>query len=111
MVGLEEKLDTDPWIGQSSCCELGKELFFSWAVTLLNSVDDYMKDCYTQTMQDTYGREPYTDRAWKACGVLVKFSPCRVYIDSNRRDSRIWVPLICCDSHHVDNLMILMSLM
>jgi hypothetical protein len=29
--------------------------------------------------------------------------PCRVYIDSNHRDSRIWIPLICV-SHHVDNL-------
>jgi hypothetical protein len=30
--------------------------------------------------------------------------PCRVYIDSNHRDSRIWVSLVC-GSHHVDNLM------
>jgi hypothetical protein len=29
--------------------------------------------------------------------------PCRVYIDLNRRDSRIWVSLVC-GSHHVDNL-------
>jgi hypothetical protein len=35
--------------------------------------------------------------------------PCRVYIDSNRRDSRIWVSLFY-GSHHVDNLMNLMSL-
>jgi hypothetical protein len=35
--------------------------------------------------------------------------PCRVYINSNHRDSRIWVSLIC-DSHHVDNLTDLMSL-
>jgi hypothetical protein len=30
--------------------------------------------------------------------------PYRVYIDSNRRDSQIWVPLVY-DSHYVDNLM------
>jgi hypothetical protein len=30
--------------------------------------------------------------------------PYRVYIDSNLRDSRIWVPLVY-GSHHVDNLM------
>jgi hypothetical protein len=36
--------------------------------------------------------------------------PYRVYIDSNRRDSRIWVPLICV-SHHVDNLTNSMSLL
>jgi hypothetical protein len=35
--------------------------------------------------------------------------PYRVYIDSNRHDSRIWVSLVC-GSHHIDNLMILMSL-
>jgi hypothetical protein len=36
--------------------------------------------------------------------------PCRVYIDSNRRDSRISVPLIC-GSQHVDNLTNSMSLL
>jgi hypothetical protein len=30
--------------------------------------------------------------------------PCRVYINSNRRDSQIWVSLVC-GSHHVCNLM------
>jgi hypothetical protein len=30
--------------------------------------------------------------------------PYRVYIDSNRRDSQIRVPLVC-GSHHVGNLM------
>jgi hypothetical protein len=35
--------------------------------------------------------------------------PCRVYIDSNHRDSRICV-LLVCGSHHVDNLIDLMSL-
>jgi hypothetical protein len=35
--------------------------------------------------------------------------PCMVYIDSNHRDSQIWVPLVC-GSHHIDNLMNLMSL-
>jgi hypothetical protein len=34
---------------------------------------------------------------------------CRVYINSNRHDSLIWVPLVC-GNHHVDNLMNLMSL-
>jgi hypothetical protein len=38
-----------------------------------------------------------------------RVSPCRVYIDSNSRDSRIWVPLVY-SSQHVDNLTNLMSL-
>jgi hypothetical protein len=35
--------------------------------------------------------------------------PCMVYINSNHRDYRIWVSLIC-GSHHVDNLTNLLSL-
>jgi hypothetical protein len=35
--------------------------------------------------------------------------PCRVYIDSNRHDSQICVPLVC-GSYHVDNLTNLMRL-
>jgi hypothetical protein len=46
---LGEKLGTDPWIGQPVCCGLCREPFFSGAVTLLNSVDDYVKDCYVLT--------------------------------------------------------------
>jgi hypothetical protein len=49
MVGLEEKLDTDPWIDQPSYDGLGREPFFSGAVALLNSVDDYVKCCYMST--------------------------------------------------------------
>jgi hypothetical protein len=30
--------------------------FFSRAVTLLNSVDDFVKGCHMQTARDTYGR-------------------------------------------------------
>jgi hypothetical protein len=55
--------------------ELCREPFFSGAVALLNSVDDYMKGCYMWTMCDTYGPRPYTDWAWKVCDVLVEFSP------------------------------------
>jgi hypothetical protein len=40
---LREKLGMDPWIGQPSCCGLGRKPFFSGAVGLLNSVDDYVK--------------------------------------------------------------------
>jgi hypothetical protein len=50
-------------------------------------------------------RESSMESVWHVDGVF----PCMVYIDSNRRNSRIWVSLVC-DSHHVDNLTILMSL-
>jgi hypothetical protein len=73
LVGLGEKLGTDPRIGQPSHCGLCREPFFLGAVALLNSIDDYAKGCYTQTMWDMYGRGPYADRAWKTCGILVGF--------------------------------------
>jgi hypothetical protein len=46
IVSLGEKLGTDPWIGQLSCCRLGQEPFFSGAVALLNSIDDFAKGCH-----------------------------------------------------------------
>jgi hypothetical protein len=50
MVGSGEKLGTDPWIGQPACCGLYWEPFFSGAVALLNSVDDYVKGFYMWIM-------------------------------------------------------------
>jgi hypothetical protein len=43
MVGSGEKLGVDPLIDQPAYCGLCREPFFSGAVTLLNSVDDYVK--------------------------------------------------------------------
>jgi hypothetical protein len=70
-----EKLDTDPRIGQPSCCGLGQEPFFSGIVALSITIDDFMKCCYMWTAWDTYGRGPYVDQAWKVCDVLVRFAP------------------------------------
>jgi hypothetical protein len=75
LVGSGDKLGMDPRIDQPACCGLCREPFFSGAVTLLNSVDDYVKCCYMRTMWDTYGHGSYADWAWKACDVLVRFSP------------------------------------
>jgi hypothetical protein len=49
LVSSEEKLGTNLWIGQPSCCGLCRELFFSGVVVLLNSVDDYAECCYALT--------------------------------------------------------------
>jgi hypothetical protein len=35
---------------------------------------DVVGSLVSRTMCDTYGHGPYADRAWKACGVLVRFS-------------------------------------
>jgi hypothetical protein len=50
MVVLGEKLGTDPRIGQPMCCGLCREPFFSGALALLNSIDDYTKGYYALTM-------------------------------------------------------------
>jgi hypothetical protein len=49
MAVLGEKLGTDPWIDQPTCCGLCWEPFFSGTVTLHNSIDDYAKGCYALT--------------------------------------------------------------
>jgi hypothetical protein len=54
MPALGEKLGMGPQIDQPSCCGLSRELFFSGAVTLSNTVDDFMKDCYARTARDMY---------------------------------------------------------
>jgi hypothetical protein len=39
----------DQWIGQPSCCRLGQDPFFSRAVALSITADDFVKGCYTWT--------------------------------------------------------------
>jgi hypothetical protein len=41
--------DTDPQIGQPSCCELGREPFLLGLVALSIVVDDFTKCCYALT--------------------------------------------------------------
>jgi hypothetical protein len=36
----------DPRSGQPACCELSQEPFFSGAVDLFKSIDNYVKGCY-----------------------------------------------------------------
>jgi hypothetical protein len=45
MAGSGEKLGTDPWIGQPSCCGFCQEPFF-----LSTTIDDFVKGCYALTM-------------------------------------------------------------
>jgi hypothetical protein len=107
MTIMGEKLGVDPWIGQPSRCGSGREPFFLGAVDLFNSVDNYAKGCYAQTVWDTYGREPYEDRVWATCGMLVSFplqGVCQFespwLLDMSNR--------LSCGHQLLDNLMTLM---
>jgi hypothetical protein len=74
MVGLGEKLGMDPQITQPGW-GLCREPLFSGAIVLFKSVDNFTKGCYMWIMWNTYGQGPYTDRAWKAYDMLVRFFP------------------------------------
>jgi hypothetical protein len=75
LVGSGEKLGMDPWVGHPACCGLYRYPFFSSAVGSVQICQCLAKGCYMWTTWDTYGHGPYADWAWKACGVLVGFSP------------------------------------
>jgi hypothetical protein len=49
MIVVGEKLGTDLRIRQSSSCGLCQESFFSGAVDMYKSVDDFVKGCYALT--------------------------------------------------------------
>jgi hypothetical protein len=79
----------DPQIGQPACCGLCQEPFFSGGVDLFKFVDDCMKGCHIRGSPTGSVYLKYVDWCGKrTCRVGQVFS-CRVYIDSNRHDSRI----------------------
>jgi hypothetical protein len=96
-----EKLRTDPWIGWLSCCGLGAPFLrdsgciqiYWWLHERLLYVD-HVRYVWSRAIL-----RPSVESVWRVGRVF----PYRVYIDSDHRDSRIWVPLIC-DSHYIDNL-------
>jgi hypothetical protein len=75
LVGLGEKLGTDPRVGQPVCFGLCLEPFFSGVVGSIQICRRLTKGCYMWIMWDMYGPGPYADWAFKTCGVLVRFSP------------------------------------
>jgi hypothetical protein len=91
MAALGEKLGTDSWIDQSACCGLCRKLFFSGAVALSIAVDDFVKGFHVCGLLAGSVRGAYVDWHRKRTCRVDQVFPCRVYIDSDRRDSRIWV--------------------
>jgi hypothetical protein len=87
--GLGDKLGTKLRIGQLACCGLCRELFFSGAVGSVQIYQRLMKGCHVRGLPVGSVRRAYVDwRKKRTCHVDQVF-PCRVYIDSNHRDSQM----------------------
>jgi hypothetical protein len=102
LVGLREKLGTDPQIGRPACWGLCQEPLFSGAVRSFQIYRWLVKGCYALTTWDMYSLGPYANWAWDACGVLVRFSPAGCI--SIRTTATL-------SNHHVANLMSLVVLL
>jgi hypothetical protein len=89
MVVSGEKLGMDLRIGQPVCYGLCREPFFSEAVALLNSVDDYVKGCHVWGLPTRSIHRAYVDWRGKRTYRVDRVFPYRVYIDSNHHNSRI----------------------
>jgi hypothetical protein len=89
LAGLGEKLGTDPWIGQPVRCGLCQEPFFSGAVGSVQICRRLVKGCHIRRPPTGSVRWAYMDRRGKHTCRVGRGFLCRVYIDSNRRDSRI----------------------
>jgi hypothetical protein len=72
-----EKLGGDLQIGSRCARDVVGNPYFSGAVGSVQICRWLMNDCYMWTTWDTYDRGSYADRVWKACYVLIGFSPTR----------------------------------
>jgi hypothetical protein len=89
LAGLGEKLGADPRIGQPACCGLCREPFFlrsSGICPNLSAPRERLSRTGTTHRKHTLG---VCGLAWEAYVSCWSGFPFRVYIDSNRRDSRI----------------------
>jgi hypothetical protein len=79
----------DPWIGQLAHWGLCREPFFSGAVAPSIAVEDFVKGRHIRGPPGGSRRRAYVDWRGKCTCRVGRVFPCRVYIDSNRRNSRI----------------------
>jgi hypothetical protein len=89
MAGSGEKLGIDPQIGQPTRWKLCREPFFSGGVTLSIAVGDFIKGSHVWRLPTESIRRAYVDWREKCICCVGQVFHCRVYIDSNYRDSRI----------------------
>jgi hypothetical protein len=87
--GSGDKLGMDLRIGQPARCGLCREPFFSGAVPLSIVVEDFTKGCHVWGLPTGSVHRAYMDWRGKRTCRIGRVFPCMVYIDSNRRDSRI----------------------
>jgi hypothetical protein len=89
MASSREKLGTDPRIGQLACCGLCQEPFFSGAVALSITIEDFAKGCHVRGLPTGNIHRAYMDWRGKRTWRVGRIFPYREYIYSNRRDSQI----------------------
>jgi hypothetical protein len=89
LAGSGEKLGTDPQIDQPACCGLCREPFFSGVVGFVQICRCLTKGCHVRGPPVGSVRRAYMDWRGKCTCCVGQIFPYRVYIDSNRRDSRI----------------------
>jgi hypothetical protein len=68
---------------------LCREPFFSGAVALSIAVEDFTKGCHVRGLPAGSVHQAYVDWREKRTCHIGRIFPYRVYIDLNRRDSRI----------------------
>jgi hypothetical protein len=84
-----EKLGMDPRIGQSVCCGLCRESFFSGVVGYVQICRCLAKGCRVWGPPAESVRRAYVDWCGKRTWRVGQIFPYRVYIDLNHRDSQI----------------------
>jgi hypothetical protein len=89
LAGSGEKLGLDLSIGQSACCGLCREPFFSGAVRSIQICRRLVKGCHIRGPPTGSVRRTYVDWREKDTCCVGRVFPYRMYIDSNHRDSQI----------------------
>jgi hypothetical protein len=89
LVGSGEKLGTDPWVGQPTCCGLCRQPFFlrrsGIRPNLSTSHEGLLYVNHIKYVWSWTIRRLSVESVWHIGQVF----PCMMHIDLNRRDSRI----------------------
>jgi hypothetical protein len=84
-----DRLASVLWIMSGALFSREKEPFFSGAVALSIAIDDFAKGYHVCGLPTESVHGVYVDWCEKLTCRVERVFPYRVYIDSNRRDSRI----------------------